>query len=336
MLNEFVIAKGDEQLALEIRPELKDEHFFCRTEDTITGPRRSKKPISYTMMRNWVHNAGKFARFETNTICYSLRYRAANALDQRRTYVHIKRMQCLLITASLANVSDNMRNLMLDHKPNSTIFQQHYLNKNFSLDVYSIFRGVSAQAALVQKVVSHGGTRSKRRLAKLTSAQSAAALQASAKIKRITRELEHIPMQHPSYGKASLALKAAKRKVVREAERKMRPEWTSKQAAEDIQRMLDGVPLEKPKADPGTRPMTSAQKCMYEALDAPLICDYKAHLQRRTNAIEALISYCTIEDPLITNIMKEREQPAPDELRIPSRDDQVHLLRQSVIRSTRG
>lgn len=225
---------------------------------------------------------------------------------------------------------------MLDHKPNSTVFQQHYLNKNFSLDVYSIFRGVAAQTALVQKVVSHGGTRSKRRPAKLSPAQSAAVVKSSAKIKRMTKDLQHIPRQHPSYGRASLALKAAKRKVLREAEKKMREEWTSKQAAEDIQRMLDGVPLEKPRSDPDARPMTVPQRRMYEALDAPLVRDYQAHLQRRTNAIRALAQYCRVEDPLITNIMRDREQPAPDEFRIPDRDEQLRLLRQSVIRRTRG
>lgn len=87
MLNEFDIAEGDEQLALEIKADLKDNHFFCKTENNLVGPQRSTKPISYGMMRNWVHNAGKFAGFATNTVCYSLRYGAANALDQCRTFL---------------------------------------------------------------------------------------------------------------------------------------------------------------------------------------------------------------------------------------------------------
>lgn len=99
----------------------------------------------------------------------------------------------------------------------------------------------------------------------------------------------------------------------------MREEWTSKKAAQDIERQLQGKGLEKPapKDTSTARPMSPAQVRMTQALTAPLVDDFTAQLERRTNAIEALIAYCAVEEPLITKVVMEpRAQPPPDELRL--------------------
>lgn len=46
--------------------------------------------------------------------------------------------------------------------------------------------------------------------------------------------------------------------------------------------------------------------------------------------------YCVIEEPVITNIMEEREQGLPSELRLPDREDQLKLMKTSVFVSKRG
>lgn len=86
MLGEMDIADGDQQLLFQIKPELHDTYLFRRTEDTMTGPVTSNESITYNIVRNWVLSVGKLAGFETNTICYSLRYMTGNNLDQNGMY----------------------------------------------------------------------------------------------------------------------------------------------------------------------------------------------------------------------------------------------------------
>lgn len=203
-----------------------------------------------------------------------------------------------------------MLDLVLDHRPGGKTFFSSSLNRNFSIDLAAIFLGREPQRELVHQAVSHGHNRTVRRPAKLTKEQSAAAIAASARVRRLERFRDNFPGQHPDYSKASLAVKSAKRKVVRDAEKKMREEWTSKQSVEDITRQLEGKPLEtyQPAA---ARPMSPAQQRMSDALRAPLINDYQALLQRRANAIKALVAYCAIEEHVKQTLWRKESRDGP-------------------------
>ena len=59
----------------------------------------------------------------------------------------------------------------MDHAPGSDTFQKHYLNRNVNADLWVIHRSLQPQTALINQMVSHGGSRNTRRPIKLTKEQ---------------------------------------------------------------------------------------------------------------------------------------------------------------------
>lgn len=84
-LETFDIHPGELEMPLPLKKELKDVYIFRRAVRAVTGYQISKtEPITYGMMAGWIRRIGELLGFECTTIPYSLRYNAANELDQNR------------------------------------------------------------------------------------------------------------------------------------------------------------------------------------------------------------------------------------------------------------
>lgn len=84
----------------------------------------------------------------------------------------VKMISVHTLTGCAVNVSDALRNLVMDHAPNSDTFQRHYLNRHISLDLWAIHRSTKPQKQLIEQATSHGHSRSSRRPVNLTPEQS--------------------------------------------------------------------------------------------------------------------------------------------------------------------
>ncbi|KAI0153090.1 hypothetical protein GGR57DRAFT_155675 [Xylariaceae sp. FL1272] len=77
----------------------------------------SNENITRGIVTKWVNRIRELLRFEHSTICYSLRYMAGNNMDRS------------------VDINEALRNLVMDHAPNSDTFQKHYLNRNVCADL---------------------------------------------------------------------------------------------------------------------------------------------------------------------------------------------------------
>lgn len=213
----------------------------------------------------------------------------------------------------------------MDHAPNSDTFQKHYLNRHVCVDLWAIHRNGQPQQALVEKASSHGHSRSQRRPAKLTTAQSEA-LKLDPMILSLKKQLSAVPERTPEHRALALRLKAAKARLGRDTIQTIRKEWTAKQAVDDIDRQIEGLGF-APATDQEVRPMSGKHQRLVDALLAPLIgTDIAAQFQRRSEAIAAIIAYCCVEEPLNTKVLDARVPPPPPELeQIESAADKLRL-----------
>jgi hypothetical protein len=93
-------------------------------------------------MTSWVKRVGEIIGYKNNTICYSLRYMAGNSLDQSGTSLAAAR---ILLTDRQVSVSDSLRNLVLDHAPQSDTFQRHYLSRHVCVNLWATHLGKAPQ-----------------------------------------------------------------------------------------------------------------------------------------------------------------------------------------------
>ncbi|KAH8788175.1 hypothetical protein F5883DRAFT_635073 [Diaporthe sp. PMI_573] len=161
-----------------------------------------------------------------NAINYSLRYGQGNKLDRDR------------------NISDVVRNLVLNHAPSSGTFQGHYLNRNVGIDVQALHRGIEAQQSLIQQDTSHGHSRDARRPVAFPDGQMERALAKS----------------RNNAGGSRTRGSALRYQIRQDELKRVREEWDSAQAVEDIERQIAGGevsgPPEEPTATRGARPMS--------------------------------------------------------------------------------
>lgn len=81
-LSTIDIFKGEDELLLPLKEELRDVCVFRRAKETLTGFEISQEPLSYGIIRGWVKRIGELMGYEYTTIPYTLRYMAGNALDR--------------------------------------------------------------------------------------------------------------------------------------------------------------------------------------------------------------------------------------------------------------
>lgn len=84
-LHRLRISPDSRELQLFLKPEMQDVYLFRKPIKEFTGWSLSRDPIPYLTMAQWVRRIGRLSGFESNTICYSLRYMAANNMDRNGT-----------------------------------------------------------------------------------------------------------------------------------------------------------------------------------------------------------------------------------------------------------
>ncbi|KAI0103271.1 C2H2 finger domain-containing protein [Nemania sp. FL0031] len=314
MLVKMRIYDGEPELRLPFKDDMLDVPVFRRAIQDSYGLKMGREPIGYSIMSSWVRRIGELVGFERNTISYSLRYMAGNGLDQNE------------------NVSESLRNLILDHAPNSDTFQKHYLSRNVYVDLWAVHIGHTPQHVLVQQSTSHGSSRSSRRPVYLTQEQSESINQ-NPRVIRLQEILNQIPQRSARYSKARLELLAAKRRVRNSIRNDVRKVWTENQAVEDIERQIQGLDFAPSASLRPVRPMSVRQKELVDVLTVSLICDLPTQRQRRTDAINAIVDYCAVKEPLVTKVTETRQPNVPVELR---QQDPKERLRQSVMVGANG
>ncbi|KAL2272538.1 hypothetical protein FJTKL_06333 [Diaporthe vaccinii] len=308
------------ELRLVLRDDIKDMPLFRRSIKTITGYEMSSTAaITQAMTGKWIQSVGKLLGFEHNTIAYNLRYFAGNSLDQS------------------VNVSSALRDLIMDHAPNSETFQRHYLNRNVCADLWAIHRNQNPQTALITQATSHGGSRDSRRVITLSEDQINQ-VRRDPRYQQLSAEIEGLVKsgaRRSSTARKDLTRKRKnlfdklKARKLQEVKR----QWTELQALQDIERQLQGQDFSAVMHKPMESPMNDVQRRMFESLTAPLEGDLEAQFRRRTRAIEALVAYCGEEEPLRTQVTEARRPPPPPEVSAQhlSPKEQLRQIHESVL-----
>lgn len=217
---------------------------------------------------------------------------------------------------AVVDVSSALRDLILDHAPNSDTFQKHYLNRNVCADLWAVHRDLHPQQALISQATSHGGSRDSRRVFKLTDSQIEEVKQ-DRRYARLTQAIEsHRDRTSAARKELTRQRKNLFARLKDNKLRKVREEWTEKQAVEDVARQMQGedITMDDSAVVNNTRLMTDIQRMMFDALNEPLVSNIEAQFQRRTDAIVALMAYCGEEEPLRTKVLEAREPKPPPEL----------------------
>ena len=289
------IHKGEKELPLPLRDDLKETPIFRRAIKTLVGYEMSAdKPISYQMMAQWVRRIGEILGLEYPTIPYNLRYNAANEFDRSGLFALLS-FSCLHTYFEVANVSDSLRNLALDHA-DSRPFQRNYLGREICADTWAVVRGQKPQQALIRQACSVGHSMSKRRPLDLTAEQSAS-VNTDPLIIRLAKGLRRHRQGSKEYIEARRQLRNEKQRLKRQLKQKVREEWTAEQAVDDIERQLHGIGFATHLGENRTsHPQRPAQKRLVKALSAPLAKTVEDQYQRRNNAIDAVTGYCSVEE----------------------------------------
>lgn len=201
----------------------------------------------------------------------------------------------------------------MDHTPGSDTFQKNYLSRNVGADLWAIHRDAQPQHALIQQAISHGYSKEMRRPIDLTPEQTKAAVDDNTEYRRLTEAFKGLP-NGPEYDerRKTLFLQCAnlRAKLRNRAIERVRAEWNAVQSVNDIERQIQGgdfssLPKDQPRV---CRPMGASQRQMFEAVTMPLDNEFKAVVQRKVGAINALIAYCDIQEPHTLNSLNCRKR----------------------------
>ncbi|KAK1989918.1 C2H2 finger domain-containing protein, partial [Colletotrichum falcatum] len=276
-LKELDIHDGELELALPLREDLNNVYIFRRAILTNAGYVLSdNQPITAAVLGKWFQRIGELLGFEHPAIHYTLRYNAANVMDQS------------------ANVSEQLRNLVMGHASSET-FRHHYLGREIGVDLWGILRGQEPQQALMKQSVSIGHSISKRRPADLTPEQSAS-IATHPLIQKLTMALQKLPRGSKAYKDAQREIRNEKLRLRRELMQHIKHQWTDKQAVDDVECQLRGDDFAKPAVTDTDCPQGPAQMRLLAALTAPLTTTLEGQYQRRDNAINAVSAYCLVQE----------------------------------------
>ncbi|KAI0855985.1 C2H2 finger domain protein [Xylaria cubensis] len=294
VLSQLKVFPESNELPLTLKPEVKDIYVFRKPVKRFLGYELSQDPLPYETMSQWVRRIGTLLGFENNTICYNLRYMAGNNMDRD------------------VNVSASLRNLVLDHAPGSDTFQKHYLNRNVVADLWAIHRNEQPQHALLLQATSHGHSKEIRRPIDLTPAQRKAAVDDNPEYQRLTQKQKSLPLgaKYAAERKAiGLSRANLRTKLRNKAIERVRAEWRDVQSVDDIERQIQGVDFSTLPADHrSSRPMGVLHQSMVNAIIVPLEGDLEALAQRRTNAINALVAYCAVQEEPVSKLTESRRR----------------------------
>lgn len=256
---------------------------------------------------------------------------------------------CTYANALTDDVSFQLQNLIMDHAPNSDVFQKSYLNRNVTFDVWALQRGIAQQKDVVKEAASFGHRRSTNRPITL-SPQQAAALKDHPEYKHYEGELRKQRRGSPQWHKAQREVKSALERLryaaIKNATGKL---WTTQYATEQIEQQLGEAGADVPIVAGGSAStsapvnrrvqrqdrMSPAQEKMVKALLQPIQTTLEMQLQVRSDAISAIQAYCSAKEPIMTKMRKEKQKaPVPTimlEMPAGKRDAELARLRRSVI-----
>ncbi|KAH6953644.1 hypothetical protein DER45DRAFT_605478 [Fusarium avenaceum] len=234
-LSKLDIHPDEHELPLPLKQSMNDIFVF----------RRATK----TSMNAYTKKLGELAGFGVVVILYTLRYNAGNEFDQ------------------CPNISDGLRNLMLQHA-NSRTFEKHYLGRVVPVDTMAV-----------------------RRPTYLTAEQSAS-VNDDPKIQDLLRQRDVLLSKGNKsdrvrirLSKISKDIQSEKARLRRKRKDQVRKLWSREQAITDIERQLAGKTFEEPPASPSDEDAHPAQKRLYKALTAPITSTIESEYHRRNDAI---------------------------------------------------
>ncbi|OJD22468.1 hypothetical protein ACJ73_06185 [Blastomyces percursus] len=173
------VLNGLNQQELPLRDDLADLFVFCSAVREGGGVRIAHEiRLTTASVRARMKKGGEITGFEQVTKPYVLRDAAAKGFNES------------------PDVSDSLQNLMLQHASIDT-FVKHYLDRNITADVLSIYRGLEPQKALMRLVCSMSRSIDPRRPWKLTPEQSRS-VNHQPHILKIARRVAHLKKRRDS------------------------------------------------------------------------------------------------------------------------------------------
>ncbi|KAK1688950.1 hypothetical protein BDP55DRAFT_726296 [Colletotrichum godetiae] len=186
--------------------------------------------------------------------------------------------------------------------------QRHYLGRNISADLWGVLRGQKPQQALVKQSCSIDHSISERRPTGLTTEQSAS-VATHPTIRELTKALRELPQGSKQYNQVKRARRNEKQRLRREPKQRIRDEWSDKQATDDIERQIHGIGFDNPATDNTCRPQGTAQRQLMKKLTAPIVTTLEGQYRRRDEAIEAVSTYCLVQEGCTVPRSRPRSTP---------------------------
>ncbi|EER43787.1 conserved hypothetical protein [Histoplasma capsulatum H143] len=185
------VLNGLNQQELPLRDDLADLFVFCSAVREGGGVRIAHETrLTTASVRARMKKGGEITGFQQVTKPYVLRDAAAKGFNES---LSIPADDGVVATA---DVSDSLQNLMLQHASIDT-FLKHYLDRNITADVLSIYRGLEPQKALMRMVCSMSRSIDPRRPWKLTPEQSRS-VNHQPHILKIARTVAHLKKRRDS------------------------------------------------------------------------------------------------------------------------------------------
>ncbi|EDN06627.1 predicted protein [Histoplasma mississippiense (nom. inval.)] len=244
---------------------------------------------------------------------------------------------------------DPLQNLMLQHASIDT-FVKHYLDRNITADVLSIYRGLEPQKALMRMVCSMSRSIDPRRPWKLTPEQSRSVnhlphiLKISRRVeylkkrrdsaaswlhgrigqryrrkaeaddrweKRYRRRVEEHKRWDQRHHKAVRRLRGAKQRARTLLKREILERYRQEQPVIDSERQLSGKVVDEHVRSELERYMPPELMIMIDAVLTLPPTTSAAELQRRIRAIDAVSAYCGVEEGPICRRRGRASGPKP-------------------------
>lgn len=236
-----------------------------------------------------------------------------------------------MIIFTLVNISEALRNLVMDHAPNSDTFQRHYLNRFVCADLMAIHRGLDPAVALIQQATSHGASASSRRPTVLTAQQSRE-LKNDHHYQALTRRMSHFRKKSEQFRRLHNKRRSHWERIYRLKLEEVREKWSDDQGVEDVARFVRGEGADT--SEPTSQTMRPLQQKAADALEAPLVNEYVAQLKRRTAAVLALAAFCGEEDPVANKVVRVGKKARVDTSLTP--EEMMEAMKRSTLAQFAG
>ncbi|KAK8073324.1 hypothetical protein PG994_004223 [Apiospora phragmitis] len=298
MLSHVKVPDEATQLLLPFRPDILDTYLFLQAEKTHMGWKMSETPMTQVMLGQIVKRFGQIPGFMDNTICYNL--------DQSE------------------NISDSLRNLIMDHAPNSDTLSQ--------------------SKPLMKQATSHGHSRDDRRQIQLTAEESIA-LRDNFKYVRLTERLKALGYG-PNYAKERRELTLKRKNLMTKLREptlaKLRQEFDRAQDVQDIQQQMQTVQARSSVPSVTNDFMAQNTKALAASLakKAPALIGSMAKKipaagpvapkpqgLGRDRCYQGIVACYGIEEVPTNKVLEVRAAPVPTELLHATREKQLEELR---------